>query len=83
MRSAPPPRRRTACRGSPTTLLLIARADQGPLPIRREVVEAGDLLADVPARFANRARHARPGASGRADATSTSTPIRYARARRS
>ena len=36
-------------------LLLIARADQGPLPIRREVVAAGDLLADAATRFANRA----------------------------
>jgi signal transduction histidine kinase len=37
-------------------LLLIARADQGPLPIRREVVAAGDLLADAATRFANRSR---------------------------
>jgi signal transduction histidine kinase len=36
-------------------LLLIARADQGPLPIRGEVVGAGDLLADAATRFANRA----------------------------
>jgi signal transduction histidine kinase len=36
-------------------LLLIARADQGPLPMRREVVAAGDLLADAATRFANRA----------------------------
>ena len=36
-------------------LLLIARADQGPLPIRREVVAAEDLLADAATRFANRA----------------------------
>ena len=36
-------------------LLLIARADQGPLPIRREVLAAGDLLADAATRFANRA----------------------------
>jgi two-component system OmpR family sensor kinase len=35
-------------------LLLIARADQGPLPIRREVVAAGDLLADAATRFASR-----------------------------
>jgi signal transduction histidine kinase len=41
-------------------LLLIARADQGPLPIRREIVAAGDLLADAALRFANRA-----GALGR------------------
>jgi signal transduction histidine kinase len=35
-------------------LLLIARADQGPLPIRRETVAAADLLADAAARFASR-----------------------------
>ena len=38
-------------------LLLIARADQGSLPIRLEVVSAGDLLADTAARFAGRAEH--------------------------
>jgi two-component system, OmpR family, sensor kinase len=36
-------------------LLLIARADRGSLPIRCEVVAAGDLLAEAKARFANRA----------------------------
>jgi signal transduction histidine kinase len=36
-------------------LLLIARADQGPLPIRAEPVAARDLLADAATRFANRA----------------------------
>ena len=36
-------------------LLLIARADQGSLPVRLEVVAAGDLLADAAARFASRA----------------------------
>ena len=36
-------------------LLLIARADQGPLPIRREVCAAGELLAEAALRFANRA----------------------------
>jgi signal transduction histidine kinase len=36
-------------------LLLIARADQGPLPIRREAVPAADLLEDAATRFANRA----------------------------
>jgi signal transduction histidine kinase len=36
-------------------LLLIARADQGPLPIRREEVDADELLADVASRFATRA----------------------------
>lgn len=37
-------------------LLLIARADQGSLPMRREVVAADDLLADAATRFANRAK---------------------------
>ena len=36
-------------------LLLIARADQGLLPMQREAVSAGDLLADAATRFANRA----------------------------
>src|SRR5438132_4013001 len=36
-------------------LLLIARADQGPLPMQREVVAAEELLADAALRFANRA----------------------------
>jgi signal transduction histidine kinase len=36
-------------------LLLIARADQGPLPIRRETVAASDLLEDAATRFGNRA----------------------------
>ena len=36
-------------------LLLIARADQGPLPLQREAVAAAELLADATARFANRA----------------------------
>ena len=36
-------------------LLLIARADQGPLPIRREAMAAGDLLDGVAQRFENRA----------------------------
>jgi signal transduction histidine kinase len=36
-------------------LLLIARADEGSLPIRLEVVAAGDLLADAATRFASRA----------------------------
>jgi signal transduction histidine kinase len=36
-------------------LLLIARADQGPLPIRREAVPASDLLEDAATRFATRA----------------------------
>jgi signal transduction histidine kinase len=36
-------------------LLLIARADQGSLPIRLELVAAADLLADAATRFASRA----------------------------
>jgi signal transduction histidine kinase len=36
-------------------LLLIARADEGSLPIRREVVAAADLLADAAVRFEGRA----------------------------
>jgi signal transduction histidine kinase len=36
-------------------LLLIARADQGPLPMQQDVVAASDLLTDAAARFANRA----------------------------
>jgi signal transduction histidine kinase len=36
-------------------LLLIARADQGPLPIRREAVAVSDLFGDAATRFANRA----------------------------
>jgi two-component system, OmpR family, sensor kinase len=36
-------------------LLLIARADQGSMPMQREAVSAGDLLADAATRFANRA----------------------------
>ena len=35
-------------------LLLIARADQGLLPIRPEVAAAGDLLSDAATRFAGR-----------------------------
>ena len=37
-------------------LLLIARADQGALPMRREIVQAGELLEDAATRFASRAR---------------------------
>ena len=36
-------------------LLLIARADQGALPMQREVVSASDLLTDAASRFTNRA----------------------------
>jgi two-component system, OmpR family, sensor kinase len=34
-------------------LLLIARADQGPLPMQRDVFSASDLLNDAATRFAN------------------------------
>jgi two-component system, OmpR family, sensor kinase len=37
-------------------LLLIARADQGVLPIRPEIVDADELLETVASRFANHAR---------------------------
>jgi signal transduction histidine kinase len=36
-------------------LLLIARADQGPLPMQREAVPAAELLTDAASRFINRA----------------------------
>jgi signal transduction histidine kinase len=36
-------------------LLLIARADQGPLPLHRETVAVDDLLADAQVRFRRRA----------------------------
>lgn len=36
-------------------LLLIARADQGSLPIQREAVPAADLLSDAAGRFTSRA----------------------------
>ncbi len=36
-------------------LLLIARADQGTLPVRREPVEVDDLLTDAQTRFGTRA----------------------------
>ncbi len=35
-------------------LLLLARSDQGTLPLRLEVVHAGELLTNVAARFASR-----------------------------
>jgi two-component system OmpR family sensor kinase len=38
-------------------LLLLARADQGSLPLRLEVVPAADLLSNVAARFASRAEN--------------------------
>ena len=37
-------------------LLVIARSDQGRLPVRPEELEAGDLLARVAGRFQTRAR---------------------------
>jgi two-component system OmpR family sensor kinase len=40
-------------------LLVIARSDQGRLPIRRDRLEAGDVLEDVRSRFERRARDKR------------------------
>jgi signal transduction histidine kinase len=40
-------------------LLLLARADQGTLPLRLEVVHVGDLFSNVAARFAPRAESVR------------------------
>jgi signal transduction histidine kinase len=37
-------------------LLMIARADQGPITIRREEVDVDELLGDVASRFATRAQ---------------------------
>ena len=61
-------------------LLLIARADQGPLPIRREVVAASDLLADAAVRFESR-RPRSAGSSTSRTPPSASRPIRCASAR--
>ena len=62
-------------------LLLIARAEQGALPVRAEAVEAGDILASVASRFATRA--AELGRSVRAepaDALVTLDPARVEQA---
>ena len=62
-------------------LLLIARAEQGALPVRAEAVEAGDILAAVASRFATRA--AELGRSVRAepaDALVTLDPARVEQA---
>jgi len=39
-------------------LLVMARSDQGGLPVHREPLDVGTLLADIAARFASRAREA-------------------------
>ncbi len=63
-------------------LLLIARADQGALPIRREAVPAAEVLAPVAARFTTRTRQL--GRSVRTEDTdASSTPIRNGSSRRS
>ena len=65
-------------------LLLIARADQGPLPDpARAISAAGELLGRRRARFADRAELARQRAPRRGDRRSASTPIRARSSRRS
>ena len=64
-------------------LLLIARADQGALPIRRELVPATDVLTTVAERFAVRARSHVAGGACRGTTTRCSTPTRSASSRRS
>jgi signal transduction histidine kinase len=62
-------------------LLLIARADQGSLPIRPEAVAAGDLLSEAATRFASRA--ASLGRDVRVEATDAyvdADPIRVGQA---
>ena len=62
-------------------LLLIARADQGALPIRREHVQAADVLATVAERFAVRARsHAQIVRVEDADAVLDADPLRVEQA---
>jgi heavy metal sensor kinase len=50
-------------------LLLLARSEQGRLPLRREPVDTADVLEAVAGRFAARARDARRPISTRADGT--------------
>ncbi len=62
-------------------LLLIARADQGALPIRREHVPAADVLLTVAERFAVRARsHAQMVRVEDADAVLDADPLRVEQA---
>ena len=62
-------------------LLLIARADQGALPIRREHVPATDVLATVAARFAVRAHeHAQTVRVEDADTVLDADPLRVEQA---
>ena len=62
-------------------LLLIARADQGALPIRREHTPAADVLATVAERFAVRARsHAQTVHVEDVDAVLDADPLRVEQA---
>src|SRR6202035_5280576 len=62
-------------------LLLIARADQGALPIRREHVPATDVLGTVAERFAARARsHGQTVRVEDADAMLDADPVRVEQA---
>jgi len=62
-------------------LLLIARADQGALPIRREHVPAADVLTTIAERFAVRARsHAQLVEVEDADAVLDADPLRVEQA---
>ena len=63
-------------------LLLVARADHGELPVRRERIHARELLERVASRFAGRAAELGRTVSV-SRATSCSTPIRTASSRRS
>ena len=55
-RCARPPRRPSGSRSLAEDLLVIARSDQGRLPVRPERLEAGVVLARVAGRFQTRAR---------------------------
>lgn len=62
-------------------LLLIARADQGALPIRRELMPATDVLMTVAERFAGRARsHAQTVRVEEGDAVLDADPLRVEQA---
>lgn len=62
-------------------LLLIARADQGALPIRRELVDADEVLTVVAGRFAGRAaQEVRAVRAERADAVLEVDPDRVEQA---
>ena len=61
-RCARPPRSPSGCRSLAEDLLVIARSDQGRLPVRPEPLEAGDVLARVAGRFQTRAQGRGPAA---------------------